>query len=154
MNYILLGLLALSLCACGNKDDSKAAAEDPIYGTWIYSNPTDSTKGVGAVVSKDGAIQLISMKFFTMDSQTNTAGAYYRRNSGTYTRSGEIFEATYAYETCNPIKTEKFFAKIDPSSGKLYVANEDRSLIFNMTRSESNSSANITMIEDKDCNKM
>lgn len=147
-------IFASLLISCSPKsEDAPSTQTDPIYGKWEYNAPgstTSKAKGAALYLSEDKTVKAIN----AIAATDGVSGVmYFRKNIGTFTRSGDAFTFNYTYETCNPVGNEKLFLKVDSSnSNRLLVANESKTILFTMSRIESGGSElSITAMEDTGC---
>lgn len=147
--YILASLSFLTLASCSGGGGGSSESTDPIYGEWYYEAPgatSTNSKGIIGKVSADGKL---SFSYYYATGNTNSATFYVRNSSGTFTRTGDAFDVTYSYETCDPVNRETLYIK--KSGDQLMVQNADKSVSYLLSKVTSLNVKNLAIIEDKNC---
>jgi hypothetical protein len=157
---IIGGVTALAACAlvvlfqnCSKGGSSSST--DPVIGNWEYDLPgSTSTSAKALALNLDNAGNVTAATVYGYRSG-NSVVLYYRKNVGTYTRSGNVFTFTYSYETCNPVGSEQFTIQINSSnSNQLLVSDSQQGVSLTMNREAAgsgNSNISAAAIEDKGC---
>lgn len=155
---ILFFLCFPLLSACGKKSDGNAAASasDPYIGTYFLAGESASTSDIFVStisIEPGNKITGVNMVF----PGGSTSHAYFRKNVGTYAKTGDEFLVTWSYESCDPEGTESFTVTSKDPSDRIFIGSGSTIIQYlnNAKWGSDNGSANSALVltEDTECNK-